>query len=101
MNHSQAEKENIPIFLKNPLADVFSGANGIPKRIPFPVLCDPNTAAKSILGKKSKASNVDGADAIQSARIRPGPVKNRRNLCAIWWQKNINKKGTTEQFRLY
>ncbi|KAG1722609.1 hypothetical protein EDB19DRAFT_1834930 [Suillus lakei] len=70
-------------------------------RIPSPALCDPDTAAKSVLGKKSKASNVDGADATQSTRMRPGPVKNRRNLCAIRWQKNINKKGTTEQFKLY
>ncbi|KAG1803115.1 uncharacterized protein BJ212DRAFT_1304680 [Suillus subaureus] len=74
MNHSQAEKENILIFLKNPLADVSGGVNGIPKWIPSPALCDPNTAVKSVLWKKSKASN---------------------------WQKNINKKGTTQQFRLY
>ncbi|KAG1752261.1 hypothetical protein EDD22DRAFT_957628 [Suillus occidentalis] len=75
---------------------MFGGVNGIPKWIPSPVLCNPDTAAKSILMKKSKASNIDGADATQSARMRPGP-----NLCAIQWQKNINKKGTTEQFRVY
>ncbi|KAG1758728.1 hypothetical protein EDD22DRAFT_849784 [Suillus occidentalis] len=88
-----AKKENIPIFLKNPLADVFGGVNGILKRIPSPALCDPDAQdAKSILKKKSRTSNVDRVDATQSARI---------NLCAIRWQKNINKKGTTDQFRMY
>ncbi|KAG1797245.1 hypothetical protein EV424DRAFT_1546678 [Suillus variegatus] len=101
VNNLPAEKENVPIVLKNPLADVFGGANGIPKRIPSPALCEPDTTAKNVLEKKSRTSNVDGADATPSARMRPGPAKNGRNLCAIRWQKNINKKGTTDQFRLY
>lgn len=59
-------------------ADVFGGANGIPKRIPSPALCEPDTTAKNVLEKKSRTSNVDGADATPSARMRPGPAKNGR-----------------------
>ncbi|KAG2045325.1 hypothetical protein BDR03DRAFT_977112 [Suillus americanus] len=101
VNNLPAEKENIPIVLKNLLADVFGGANGISKWIISPALCDPDTTAMNVLEKKSRTSNIDGADATPSARMQPGPAKNGRNLCTIQWQKNINKKGTTDQFRLY
>lgn len=35
------------------------------------------------------------------AKMRPGPTKNGRNLCAHRWRKQVQSSGSTEEFQQY
>lgn len=96
---SNTNKENVPVVLKNPLANIFGGPSGIPKLIPPPAL-PPSTAVNEGSHIKSGLT-TGGADVKKGSKMRPGAMKNGRNLCALRWLKKINKNGTTDEFKLY
>ncbi|KAG1882595.1 hypothetical protein F4604DRAFT_1986122 [Suillus subluteus] len=92
-----SNKENVPVVLKNPLANIFGGPSGIPKVIPTPALppiADPSEGSHV----KSGPATTGG---VNIKKMRPGSTKNGRNLCALRWLKQTNKNGTTDEFKLY
>ncbi|KAI6004749.1 hypothetical protein EDD15DRAFT_2359531 [Pisolithus albus] len=47
------------------------------------------------------ASVVKPAKGGGKAKMRPGPAKNGRNLCAHCWRKQVQSSGSTEEFQRY
>ncbi|KAG2746614.1 hypothetical protein P692DRAFT_201807078 [Suillus brevipes Sb2] len=99
-----ANKENVPVVLKSPLANIFGGPSGIPKLIPPPAL--PPSTQHSCKRRQPHQEWADrqttgGADVKKGSKMRPGATKNGRNLCALRWLNKINKNGTTDEFKLY
>ncbi|KAI5990939.1 hypothetical protein EDD15DRAFT_2197730 [Pisolithus albus] len=54
------------------------------------------TADNSKVDSVSKSSKGSG-----KAKMRPGPTKNGRNLCAHRWRKQVQSSGSTEEFQNY
>ncbi|KAG2354488.1 hypothetical protein BDR07DRAFT_1494491 [Suillus spraguei] len=94
-----SKKENVPFVLKNTLANIFGGPNGIPEHIPTPAL-PPSTGPSE--GEPIKSGlTTGGIDVKKSSKMRPGSTKNGRNLCALRWLKQTSKNRTMDEFKLY
>ncbi|KAG2755105.1 hypothetical protein P692DRAFT_20815725 [Suillus brevipes Sb2] len=94
-----ANEENVPVVLKNPLANIFGGPSGIPKLIPTPAIPPSTDSSKG--GTVKSGPTTGGVDVKKCSKMRPGSTKNGRNLCALRWIKQTNKNGTTDEFKLY
>ncbi|KAI5994181.1 hypothetical protein EDD15DRAFT_2435236 [Pisolithus albus] len=64
-------------------------------------------AATSISSMPATVNNSVGVPTSKStkgggkAKMRPGPTKNGRNLCAHRWRKQVQSSGSTEEFQNY
>lgn len=56
----------------------------------------PATVDNSAGVSASKSTKGGG-----KAKMRPGPAKNGRNLCAHRWRKQVQSSGSTEEFQNY
>ncbi|KAI5995916.1 hypothetical protein EDD15DRAFT_2420965 [Pisolithus albus] len=56
----------------------------------------PATVNNSVGASASKSTKGGG-----KAKMRPGPAKNGRNLCAHRWCKQVQSSGSTEEFQNY
>lgn len=97
-----SNKENM-FPLKNPLANVF-GTKGVAKKVPLAPTQSTAQPVNEIVGNPGPPQPpgiVPQKVEAKKVKMRPGPVKNARNLCAIRWIKQVNTNGTSEQFRAY
>ncbi|KAG0694982.1 hypothetical protein DFH29DRAFT_880325 [Suillus ampliporus] len=112
-------KENMPVFLRNPLANMFTMKAPPPLlnnlNSPLHPCANPSTSAStstamtimsavltsSTATPTPTTSSGTSASASKGSKICPGPKKNGRNLCALRWLKQLNTKGTTKEFDSY
>lgn len=114
-SHRHDNKENMPVFLKNPLANMFT-TKAPPRALPLldnsnsPLhpRVDPSTSAGvstaatiTSAGLTSSTAAPTPTTSTKGSKMRPGPKKNGRNLCALRWLKQLNTKGTTKEFDSY
>ncbi|KAI6005997.1 hypothetical protein EDD15DRAFT_2215265 [Pisolithus albus] len=55
----------------------------------------------AIVDNAPVASVIKPAKGGGKAKMRPGPAKNGRNLCAHRWRKQVQSSGSTEEFQRY
>lgn len=55
-----------------------------------------DTLDNNMVDSRSKPNKGSG-----KAKMRPGPTKNGRNLCAHCWRRQVQSSGSTEEFQRY
>ncbi|KAG2082731.1 uncharacterized protein F5147DRAFT_660407 [Suillus discolor] len=87
-----------PIKVVNPLTALATAAAQI-SFSPLPPILESaptNTSSDSAKASTSKATKTGG-----KAKMRPSPTRNRCNLCALRWLKQLKTNGTMEEFCTY
>ncbi|KAI6007022.1 hypothetical protein EDD15DRAFT_2190659 [Pisolithus albus] len=89
---SSASSNNTPSNTK-PILDLEDAVlpAATPSATTIPAIVD-NAPVTSV----SKSAKGGG-----KAKMRPGPAKNGRNLCAHRWRKQVQSNGSTEEFQKY
>ncbi|KAI5993503.1 hypothetical protein EDD15DRAFT_2518825 [Pisolithus albus] len=89
---SSASSNNTPSNTK-PILDLEDAVlpAATPSATTIPAIVD-NALVTSV----SKSAKGGG-----KAKMRPGPAKNGRNLCAHRWRKQVQSNGSTEEFQKY
>ncbi|KAG2350639.1 hypothetical protein BDR05DRAFT_994012 [Suillus weaverae] len=112
-----AKKENAPphattttstpikITVSNPISLLALAAAGM-KIPPLPSNCIPIVSPNKVPVLSDEAnSNLPKGKTIKAGskivKMHPGPTKNGRNLCTLWWLKQLKIVGMMEEFCAY